>query len=52
MTSPFAIGPILRGLVLVVWTKRHGDTIRITSARWPSNASKGSVAISWRIKDD
>jgi uncharacterized DUF497 family protein len=29
-----AIGPISRGLVLVVWTERDEDTIRIISARW------------------
>jgi uncharacterized DUF497 family protein len=29
-----AIGPITRGLVLVVWTDRDDDTIRIISARW------------------
>jgi uncharacterized protein len=29
-----AIGPITRGLVLVVWTERDEDTIRIISARW------------------
>jgi uncharacterized DUF497 family protein len=29
-----AIGPIRRGLVLVVWTEREDDTIRIISARW------------------
>jgi uncharacterized protein len=29
-----AIGPIRRGLVLVVWTERQDDTIRIISARW------------------
>jgi uncharacterized DUF497 family protein len=29
-----AIGPIRRGLVLVVWTERDGDIIRIISARW------------------
>lgn len=29
-----SIGPIKRGLVLVVWTERDGDTIRIISARW------------------
>ena len=29
-----AIGPIRRGLVLVVWTERSEDTIRIISARW------------------
>jgi uncharacterized DUF497 family protein len=29
-----AIGPIRRGLVLVVWTERDGDVVRIISARW------------------
>jgi uncharacterized DUF497 family protein len=29
-----AIGPIERGLVLVVWTVRDDETIRIISARW------------------
>ena len=29
-----AIGPIRRGLVLVVWTERVDDSIRIISARW------------------
>ena len=29
-----AIGPVVRGLVLVVWTERDEDTVRIISARW------------------
>lgn len=29
-----AIGPIRRGLVLVVYTERDGDVVRIISARW------------------
>jgi uncharacterized DUF497 family protein len=29
-----AIGPIARGLVLVVYTERDEDTVRIISARW------------------
>ena len=29
-----AIGPITRGLVLVVWSERDDDTLRIISARW------------------
>ena len=29
-----AIGPIQRGLVLVVWTERDEDVVRIISARW------------------
>ena len=31
-----AIGPIRRGLVLVVWTERREDEVRIISARWAS----------------
>jgi len=29
-----AIGPIRRGVVLVVWTERDEDALRIISARW------------------
>lgn len=29
-----AIGPIRRGLILIVWTERDEETIRIISARW------------------
>ena len=29
-----SIGPIRRGLVLVVWTERSDDASRINSARW------------------
>ena len=29
-----AIGPIRRGVVLVVWTERDEGTLRIISARW------------------
>jgi uncharacterized protein len=29
-----AIGPIARGLVLVVYTERDEETVRIISARW------------------
>jgi uncharacterized protein len=31
-----AIGPVRRGLVLVVFTERTGNVIRIISARWAS----------------
>jgi hypothetical protein len=31
-----AIGPITRGLILVVWTARDDDSLRIISARWAS----------------
>ncbi len=29
-----AIGPIARGMVLVVYTEQEDDTVRIISARW------------------
>ena len=29
-----AIGPLAQGVVLVVWTERDEETIRIISARW------------------
>ena len=35
-----AIGPIRRGLVLVVFTERREDTIRIISARWASKTER------------
>ena len=37
-----AIGPIRRGLVLVVWTERSEDTIRIISARWATKTERRS----------
>jgi uncharacterized protein len=36
-----AIGPIKRGLVLVVWTEREEDTVRIISARWATKNERG-----------
>lgn len=36
-----AIGPIRRGLVLVVFTERSEDTVRIISARWASETERG-----------
>lgn len=35
-----AIGPIRRGLVLVIWTERDDDTFRIISARWATKAEQ------------
>lgn len=32
-----AVGPISRGVVLVVWTERDEETIRIISARWANS---------------
>lgn len=36
-----SIGPIRRGLVLVVWTERDEDTIRLISARWATKREQG-----------
>ena len=33
----FAIGVVRRGVVLVVWTERDEDVIRIISARWATS---------------
>lgn len=38
-----AIGPISGGLILVVWTARDDETLRIISARWPQGASRLSI---------
>jgi uncharacterized DUF497 family protein len=35
-----AIGPIRRGLVMVVWTERDGDVVRIISARWATRSEQ------------
>lgn len=35
-----AIGPIRRGLVLVVWTERDEDVIRVISARWATSRER------------
>ena len=35
-----AIGPISRGLILVVWTERDEDIIRIISARWATHRER------------
>lgn len=44
-----AIGPISRGLVLIVWTERDGDTIRIISARW---ATKHELDLYTNLKEN
>jgi uncharacterized protein len=36
-----AIGPIALGLVLIVWTERDEETIRIISARWANPHEQG-----------
>ena len=35
-----SIGPIRRGLVLVVWTEREDDVVRIISAWWATRAEQ------------
>ena len=35
-----AIGPIKRGLVLVVWTERDKNVVRIISARWATTRER------------
>jgi len=40
-----AIGPIRRGLILIVWTERDEDTIRIISARWAEEPERALYRI-------
>ena len=35
-----AIGPVARGIVLVVWTERDEEAIRIISARWATDRER------------
>jgi uncharacterized DUF497 family protein len=35
-----AIGPVKQGIILVVWTERDEDTVRIISARWATPAEQ------------
>jgi uncharacterized DUF497 family protein len=37
-----AIGPVRRGVISVVWTERHEDTVRIISAR---NATSREIGL-------
>ncbi len=43
-----AIGPILRGTVLVVWTERVDDELRIISARWATPAERRLFSVTTR----
>lgn len=45
-----AIGPIRRGLVLVVFTERSEDTIRLISARWASESER-TLYVEYMEKD-
>ena len=42
--SFLAIGPVVRGIVLVVWTERDEETIRIISARWASEREQATFS--------
>lgn len=44
-----SIGPIKRGLVLIVWTERDEATIRLISARW---ATKREQALYHQYMDE
>ena len=35
-----AIGPIRRGVVLIVWTERDDEVVRIISARWATASER------------
>lgn len=35
-----AIGLLRRGVIVIVWTERHEDTIRIISARWATGRER------------
>jgi len=43
-----AVGPIRRGLVLIVLTEQHEDVVRIISARWATKNEQGLYESYWR----
>lgn len=45
-----AIGPIARGLVLVVWVDREEGTVRIISARWATRREQRLYERYWNRK--
>lgn len=47
-----AIGPIRRGLIMVVHTEQDEDAIRIISARWASKRERGLFAAYWERKHE
>lgn len=36
-----AIGPVRRGLILIVWTEQDDEAIRVISARWATKREQG-----------
>ncbi len=47
-----AIGPTDRGLVVVVYTEREEEIIRIIGAAWPPNACRPCTARTWINEND
>lgn len=47
-----AIGPIEPGIVVVVYTEREEDAVRIIGARWQPDTSGTSTAHTWTRTDD
>lgn len=43
-----AIGPIRRGVVVVVWTERTGDVVRLISARFATANERRLLDDHWR----
>lgn len=41
-----AVGPIRRGLVVIVWTERDDETVRIISARWATRDEQARYRLS------
>ena len=47
-----ALGPIRRGLILIIWTERHEEIIRIISARWATKNEQRLYESYLRGSDD
>jgi len=47
-----ALGPIRRGLILIIWTERHDETIRMISARWATKNEQRLYESYLRGSDD
>ena len=42
-----AIGPITNGIVVIVWTERDEETVRIISARWATRNEQALYRSYW-----
>jgi uncharacterized DUF497 family protein len=47
-----ALGPIRRGLILIIWTERYEETIRLISARWATKNERRLYEAYLRDRDD